>query len=99
MSVVTPAALDNLRLRTCAIGLLEVSVEEYTRDPRAPRFAVFGTGFLIGPHLVLTNGHVVARVNQEREKRALPKSRRYVAFLAPQGDGFEQSFHEFDKAS
>src|ERR1041385_6442574 len=99
MSPLTPDALDSLRPRTCAIGLLEVPVEEYTRDPLVPRFAIFRSGFLIGPRLVVTNGHVVARVSAERQKRALPESRRYVSFHVPHGDGFEQSFHEFDKAA
>jgi len=86
-----------LRLRTCAIGVLKVSVEDYVKDPEDPKFKIFGTGFLIGPLLVMTNRHVITYLNAYLEKESLPKNRRHVAFLRAKGPQVQQSFHEFEK--
>lgn len=90
-------AFAALRLRTCAIGVLKVSVEDYVKDPGDPKFMIFGTGFLIGSLLVMTNRHVIASLNAYLEKESLPKDRRHVAFLSADGDQVRQRFHEFEK--
>lgn len=90
-------ALVRIRRITCAIGVLKVSVDDYTKDPADPKFKIFGTGFLIAPMLVLTNRHVLTNLTAFLEKESLPKNRRHVAFTRPDGVGIAQSFHEFDK--
>lgn len=97
MSLINRDAFAALRRQTCAIGVLKVSVEEYVKDPQEPKFKIFGTGFLIGPLLVMTNRHVIQNLTAFLEKESLPKNRRHVAFLRPDGLAVQQSFHEFEK--
>jgi len=97
MTLIDKHAFADLRRRTCAIGALKVSVEEYVEDPAEPKFKIFGTGFLIGPLLVMTNRHVLSNLTTFIEKQSLPKNRRHVAFLRPEGFDVAQSFHEFEK--
>jgi hypothetical protein len=97
MTFINKDAFAGLRRRVCAIGVLKVSVEEYIKDPQEPKFKIFGTGFLIGPLLVLTNRHVLQNITAYIEKESLPKNRRHVAFLRPDGFNVAQSFHEFEK--
>jgi len=95
--VIQREVLEAMRLRTCAIGVLKAPVDEVVRDPGVPLFKIFGTGFLIGELTALTNRHVLANVAAYIEKEALPKERRYVAFLRPNESGIAQTFHEIEK--
>lgn len=95
--MINKSAFAVLRRRTCAIGVLKVSVDEYIKDPQDPKFKIFGTGFLIGPLLVMTNRHVLGNLATFIEKESLPKNRRHVVFLRPDGNAVHQSFHEFEK--
>jgi hypothetical protein len=97
MQAFEQAALSRIRRITCAIGVLKVSVDDYCKDPTDPKFKIFGTGFLIAPLLVITNRHVLTSLSAFLEKESLPKNRRHVAFMRPDGAGIAQSFHEFDK--
>jgi hypothetical protein len=97
MRMVAKAALEEMRLRTCAIGVLKVSVAEYVKEPRAPLFKIFGTGFLVAPLTVMTNRHVVASISTFIERESISKDRRYVAFLRPDGEGVANTFHEIEK--
>lgn len=97
MTLIDKDAFAVLRRQTCAIGVLKASVEEYVKDPAEPKFKIFGTGFLIGPLLVMTNRHVLRNLTAFLEKESLPKNRRHVAFLRPEGSDAAQSFHEFEK--
>jgi len=95
--MVSKEVIAAIRLRICAIGVLKVPVTEFANDPIAPRFKIFGTGFLVGPLTALTNRHVLANVTAYIEKEALPKDRRHLAFIRPDGQGIAESFHEIEK--
>ncbi len=97
MRMVSSAALDILRLRTCSIGAFKVPVAEYLRDLQAPVFKIFGTGFLVGPLTVMTNRHVLRALNAFAAKEAAPDDRRYVAFLRPHGLEMATTFYEIHK--
>jgi hypothetical protein len=90
-------SLAAVGLRTCAVGVLKVPVEEFVKDAGAPLFKILGTGFLVAPLTALTNRHVVANVSAYIEKESVPKNRRHVAFLRPDGHGVAMSFHEVEK--
>jgi S1-C subfamily serine protease len=96
--MISKVVLRDMGCRTCAVGVLKVPPEQYAADPREPAFKICGTGFLVGPHIVLTNRHVLDGVARYLEEHGFPKSRRYVAFSRPHGPGMAQTFREFEKA-
>jgi hypothetical protein len=96
-SMMNRAALAALRLQTCAIGTLKVSVDQFVSKLDSPQFKIFGTGFVVGPRLVMTNRRVLKTLEAYVDARAIPKHWRHVAFLRPDGEGVAQSFHQFDK--
>lgn len=62
----------------------------------APKFTIFGTGFLVAGHTVLTNRHVANKLLAYVAQEHLPRNSRCVAFLrpdAPDGKGINQSFY------
>ena len=89
--------LQAMRLRTCAIGVLKTTMEEFVKHPSLPQFKIFGTGFLIAPLTVLTNRHVLASIAAFIANESLPKERRYVSFLRPETSGVAQTYHEIEK--
>jgi hypothetical protein len=79
--MVSQQVIDEMFERTCAIGVLEVSPEEYqkTQDPKA--FLIIGTGFLVAPGMVLTNRHVLQKLEMHVGKRSYPDDPRCLSFL------------------
>ena len=85
-------AFAALRLRTCAIGVLKVSVEDYVKDPEDPKFKIFGTGFLIGPLLVMTNRHVISYLHEYLRRNHSQRIVVTLRFSGPMGHIYSNPF-------
>jgi hypothetical protein len=66
-------ALAVLRRGVCAIGWIDVTPEEFVREPQIDRLEIVGSGFLVGPIAVLTCDHVVEELlKKQRKSRGRP---------------------------
>lgn len=89
--------LAEMRLRTCAVGVLRVPTDEFLRDPGVPSFKILGTGFMVGPATIVTNRHVLMQIDSYVVRENLSKDRRFLAFLRPDGQRIAQSFHQIER--
>jgi len=72
--------VEKVRSAVCAIGYLEVDMEQAKEEPREDYFNIAGTGFLIDETTVLTNAHVIKKLKERMSKYDIPNSQRGVRF-------------------
>lgn len=89
--------LERVKRATVAVGCLLVPWEEFKKDPDAPVFRIFGTGFLIRHDVVLTNRHVLAQLTAFVENRGLPSDRSRVQFTYTAGTDLRQAFQPIQR--
>jgi S1-C subfamily serine protease len=78
--MISRSVLDSVRCGVCAIGYSRVPLDDYVGDPRGPHFVIVGTGFLVREDVVLTNRHVLNRLDALIESEALGEERRFLRF-------------------
>jgi hypothetical protein len=83
-------ALAEVSERTCAVGILEGTPEDFALDPTC--FRILGTGFVIHPQIVMTNRHVLYEVLHQNSKEPAYAEQTCVSFLRPKGAAFQFNF-------
>jgi hypothetical protein len=79
--------------RTCAVGVLRTTPDEFIQDVHRPRqFEILGTGFLVDPRIVMTNRHVLEKVHRVIADEKLAPEKFCVSFLRPEGTTFRYDF-------
>ena len=73
--------LRKVRSATCAIGIPRSTFADMVQDLTLPTLYVEGTGFLIRDDVILTNRHVITRLDQYVEKHQLRPDRKLVMFI------------------
>lgn len=79
--MIEPGILNSIRHGICAVGYLTVPLEKYNEDATRPYFKVVGTGFLVRPTTVMTNRHVIERVDQLQADLGFPHAQRMLLFV------------------
>lgn len=83
--------METTRAGICAVGYLTVSAQDYVKDPKRPYFKVIGTGFLVRPTTVITNRHVIEKLETEQADFGFPDDQKLLTFVYPIGPGKWQS--------
>jgi S1-C subfamily serine protease len=73
--------LNRIRHGICAVGYLTVPLEKYNEDPTRPYFKVVGTGFLVRSTTVMTNRHVIKRLEELQAELGFPHAQRMLLFV------------------
>lgn len=73
--------LRTIRWATCAVAIPRRPLSELLKDPTLPGLHIEGTGFLIRHDVVLTNRHVVLKLDAYTEQNELRPDTRLVMFI------------------
>ena len=96
--MITESVLNQIRYAVCAVGYLRIPAEEYVRDAAAPQYAIVGTGFLVRDRTVLTNRHVLQKLNDACTKLGFGDERKMLQFVYPTAAGLQAGFCKFVSA-
>lgn len=84
--------VDLVKSAVCAVGYIEVELEQFVEEPYEPNFTVYGTGFLIDETSVLTNRHVLTKMRESMTRNHVDDAKRFVQFVEKIDRGWRSSF-------
>jgi S1-C subfamily serine protease len=79
--------LVRLRNGVCAVGYLNTPLDVYEKDPRRSAFKIIGTGFVAEPGLMITNRHVIRKLELIAAAESIPRSQVFLQFNYASDDG------------